>query len=41
MVEIRKDEFRAYVDGSEVYTIEIGLKDGEITHTTCTCPYDF
>ena len=40
ILEIHKGVFRASVDGSEMYTITIGLKGGRITTTDCTCPYE-
>lgn len=29
----------AWVEGSELYQVHIGIADGEVTKMTCTCPY--
>lgn len=39
-LELRGDEYRAYVYGARRYTVEISEEDGEL-HTSCTCPYDW
>lgn len=39
--EILKEEngIKAWVEGSELYQVRIGITDGEIINMTCTCPY--
>ncbi len=39
--EILKEEngIKAWVEGSELYQVRIGIADGEIISMTCTCPY--
>lgn len=39
-VKIEKGAYIAHVQGSELYTVTISEKDGEID-TECTCPYDW
>ncbi len=39
--EILKEEngIKAWVEGSDLYQVHIGIADGEIINMTCTCPY--
>ncbi len=39
--DILKEEngIKAWVEGSELYRVHIGILDGEIINMTCTCPY--
>lgn len=39
--EILKEEngVKAWVEGSDLYQVHIGIADGEIINMTCTCPY--
>lgn len=39
--EILKEEngIKAWVEGSELYKVHIGIADGEVINMTCTCPY--
>ena len=38
--EISPDKWKAKVEGTEIYNVEIILKDDEITDSSCDCPYD-
>lgn len=39
--EVLKEEngIKAWVEGSDLYQVHIGIADGEIINMTCTCPY--
>lgn len=38
--EINDNQWEAEVEGSEVYTVEVFLRDKEIINYSCNCPYD-
>ncbi len=38
--EITTGVYQAIVSGSEDYTVELEIKNGQIIEHTCTCPYD-
>ncbi|MCB1639408.1 MAG: SWIM zinc finger family protein, partial [Thiothrix sp.] len=38
--ETETDFWQAWVEGSDTYDVEIGLQGRQITHYSCTCPYD-
>lgn len=38
-IEIRRDDLRADVVGTEDYEVEISLNDGKVTDMYCSCPY--
>ena len=38
--EITTGVYEAIVEGSEAYTVQLKIKNGNITEHTCDCPYD-
>lgn len=39
--EKQPGEYEAVVEGTEDYLVNLTVKDGEITDSSCTCPYDY
>lgn len=40
LTEVGPGRYEATVTGTEDYTVELRIKNGEITETRCDCPYD-
>jgi uncharacterized Zn finger protein len=38
--EVADNQWKAEVEGTEIYTVEVYLKDREIVKYACNCPYD-